>query len=404
METLIEWLMQLPPNLIQGIGIIIIFLSIILESIPPLVMIIPGQNILIVSGFFSKIGLFSLPVLLAYVFIGAWIGDIFAYLIGRKYGLPFLKKYGKYMLISDEILEKIHHVLEKNLGLGAIILKFGWTRGLLPFMAGSLKIKLKRIFIHTGISSFIWAGCFVMIGYILGASYELMAAYMGKIITRGIIIGVASIALFAYFKSEYNIFRNNFTLVVAGNVLSIIGLSVLTQKLFTHQEMFMNFDLWVQSFFQRNPYIDQIMLRISQIFDFWFIGLIGLILVVFLYRKKALYHLTVFISSMISVLVLFPIIKILVQRVRPETALVVLKDYSFPSGHATAAIVVCIGIRYVLEPYVKNKVFKYLFLLLMIAATLFIGASRLFLHVHWFTDVIGGFLLGSFILTSVMLI
>jgi len=404
MESIIERLTQLPPNLMQSIGIIVIFLAVVCEPIPPLFVMIPGQKLLIVAGFLSKIGLFPLPMLLIYAVLGTWMGDIFSYFTGRKYGLPLLKKYGKYVMISDETLEKINTVLKKNLGIGTILLKFGLTRGLVPFMAGSLKMNFKKIFIYTGISSLLRAVACVLLGYILGASYEIMATYMGKIITRGIIIAIGVIALFAYFKSEYNIFKKSFTLVVIGNVLSIVGFSVITQKLLTHQEIFTNFDLWVQSFFERNPFIDQIMLWVTQIFDFWFIGLIGLILIVFLYRKKAFYHLIVFMSSTISVVVLFPLIKTVVQRVRPETALVALKDYSFPSGHAATAIVVCLGIRYVLDPHIKNKRLKYLLLLGMITSTLFIGASRLFMHVHRFTDVIGGFLLGFFILTSAILI
>ena len=405
MEALIERLLQLSPNLIQTAGTIIIFLAAICEGIPPLGIMLPGQNLVITFGFLSKIELFPLPVILVYVFIGAWIGDMFSYFLGKKYGLPFLHKYGKYVLISDEVLENIHQVLAKNIGIGTILSKFyGWTRALLPFVAGSLKLNPKKILIYTGISSFLWAGCFVMLGYLLGASYEFIAAYMGKVMTRGIIIGICSMALFAYFKSEYHIFKPTFTLAMIGNVLAIIGFSVITQKLLTHKEMFMRLDLRAQSFFERNPFIDHIMLWVNQIFDFWFIGLVGLVLIIFLYRKKAFFYLTVFISSMISALVIFPIIKILVQRVRPGTALVSLTDYSFPSGHAMTAIVVCLGVRYVLESYIANKRLKYLFLLLMVAATLFIGASRLFLHVHRFTDIIGGFLLGFFIFTSAVLI
>jgi undecaprenyl-diphosphatase len=107
---------------------------------------------------------------------------------------------------------------------------------------------------------------------------------------------------------------------------------------------------------------------------------------------------------MLSALFFFPFIKMIVQRVRPADALIPLNDYSFPSGHATVSIVVCLLIWYVLQPNIKTRYGKILFLLLMIAATLLIGTSRIVLHVHWFTDVIGGFLLGFVILATNILI
>ena len=207
MESFFDWITQLPQYAIQSLGTIVVFLAVVLEPIPPFVMMIPGQKITILSGFLARIEVFSLPMVLIYIFIGTWIGDIFSYFTGKKYGLPLLKRYGKYVRISDETLEKIQQVVKKNLGLGTILLKFGLTRGLLPFIAGSFKINFKKMFIYTGISSLLWVVSCVLLGYVLGTSYELVAAYVGKIITRGIIAGICSLVLFTYFKSEYNIFK-----------------------------------------------------------------------------------------------------------------------------------------------------------------------------------------------------
>jgi len=159
-------------------------------------------------------------------------------------------------------------------------------------------------------------------------------------------------------------------------------------------------DIWIQSFLIKHPFIDAIMLGIDRIFDFWFVGVLGLVMVVFLYRKKMLYYLAVFGSSILSAIIAFPLFKLLIQRERPSTALIPIEDYAFPSGHSTMAMLLCLLIRYMLQPYIKTPWKKYAFLLLMLVSAGLIGLSRIFLHVHRFTDVVGGFLLGFFIVTA----
>jgi undecaprenyl-diphosphatase len=80
-------------------------------------------------------------------------------------------------------------------------------------------------------------------------------------------------------------------------------------------------------------------------------------------------------------------LKGLFQRVRPE---IYGTEFAFPSGHAMASIVVFGALALYFWP--KSKKISIGLLIL----PLLIGFSRLYLDVHWLSDVFGGFFFGTF--------
>ena len=90
-------------------------------------------------------------------------------------------------------------------------------------------------------------------------------------------------------------------------------------------------------------------------------------------------------------------LKLLVRRERPPliTQLTTEQDYSFPSGHTTAAAAFGVSLIIVVGAVVRSKRLRVLTWLLGAAFVTAIAASRLYLGVHWFTDVASGFLIGA---------
>ena len=112
------------------------------------------------------------------------------------------------------------------------------------------------------------------------------------------------------------------------------------------------------------------------------------------------YHQTIFLLiSVSSAFFMEFIIKILVQRPRPDTALINLSDFSFPSGHSTISILLFVFLIYAFKDDIKNKTLKYIFIIFCIFSFLIVGFSRIYINVHWFTDVLAGFTLGLFCFT-----
>lgn len=87
--------------------------------------------------------------------------------------------------------------------------------------------------------------------------------------------------------------------------------------------------------------------------------------------------------------------KLLFHRARPLHALMLETDYSFPSGHATVAISFYSFIAFMLFLRYKDTTRRSLAVIAAIFIALLIGLSRLYLGVHYFTDIAAGYAVGT---------
>jgi undecaprenyl-diphosphatase len=90
-------------------------------------------------------------------------------------------------------------------------------------------------------------------------------------------------------------------------------------------------------------------------------------------------------------------LKLGVARPRPDLVphLVEVNDLSFPSGHAMLSAVTYLTLGLLLAQTQSSKAARYYFVIVAVFLTLLIGISRLFLGVHFPTDVLGGWCAGS---------
>ena len=89
------------------------------------------------------------------------------------------------------------------------------------------------------------------------------------------------------------------------------------------------------------------------------------------------------------------LIKELVGRERPLERLLEVGGYSFPSGHATNNAALYIGIMLLALPLLKKRSHKLWLSAGCILLTFMIGISRIYFNVHYFSDVVCGWCLGT---------
>lgn len=126
--------------------------------------------------------------------------------------------------------------------------------------------------------------------------------------------------------------------------------------------------------------------------------LIGIMSFIIIYNfiKKNYYIAQLLLASTLGSFILNFLLKILINRTRPlEFFLVEQSGLSFPSGHSMVAASMYLTIAYILSEKYKDK--KLIIYIISWTIILLMGISRLFLGVHWPTDIIAGFIMGYLI-------
>ena len=121
------------------------------------------------------------------------------------------------------------------------------------------------------------------------------------------------------------------------------------------------------------------------------IAFILLISITICYYKKNYKYIPFIIGNIIIILVLNLVLKQIYTRPRPSFMLIDEYGYSFPSGHAMISMAFYGLFIYIIMHLKIGKVLKYLLSGMIFLLIFLIGLSRIYLHVHYFSDVIAGF-------------
>lgn len=122
-----------------------------------------------------------------------------------------------------------------------------------------------------------------------------------------------------------------------------------------------------------------------------FLIILTILLIVVLKNKKVGLSIC---TNLVVVTILNQLLKRLLQRPRPtEFRIIEENGYSFPSGHSMVSMAFYGYLIYLIYRFVKNKYLKWISIVLLSLLICLIGISRIYLGVHYTSDVLGGFLI-----------
>lgn len=158
-----------------------------------------------------------------------------------------------------------------------------------------------------------------------------------------------------------------------------------------------NFLLWLHQF--NNPSLDNLMLFITNLGNPTTVVIVALITLAILWWRRYKLEIMVFILTCLGGVILNTGLKLFFSKPRPQLwhQLITERSFSFPSGHAIGSMVLYGFVAYLLAfHYPKFSTLIYTLAVILIGA---IGLSRLYLGVHWPTDIIAGYGVGFLWLT-----
>ena len=194
MEQIVDFLV----NAVGSLGYIGIFALMFLESsfFP-----FPSEVVMVPAGYLAYKGEMNLILAILFGIAGSVAGALFNYALASKFGRVFLLKYGKYLFIKEETLEKLEDFFDKH---GHISTFNGrlipGIRQYISLPAGLAKMHVGKFAFYTALGAGIWVIILTILGYFLGQNEDLIHEYLKEITVITLI--VIAMITFIYYKKQ----------------------------------------------------------------------------------------------------------------------------------------------------------------------------------------------------------
>ena len=420
LQDLLHWI-SLHPHAF----IIAVYFIALMESLVVLGLLIPGAALLFGAGALMATGTLPITPIMLSASAGAITGDFVSFLLGKHYQqrLRVIWPFRRYPRLVNRGID----YFVKHGGKSVFMARFfGPLRPIVPAIAGMMNMRTSRFLVVVVIASLLWSPVYLLPGLVFGASLGLASEVAGRLVV--LLVVITSIAWLGFWliSTLIRLLQPHVSSVLekllersrshpmikplAGSLLDpdhpetrglailsvlffvALWIILLTSRQVLHGHWFNGIDSYIFHSLQdlRTPWIDNSMVFITH---FGSQSLLAFVLAggtAWLlwkgYSKAAWHWLAVYIATGLLTWVL----KNTVQIARPVNF---QSGFSFPSSHTSMSLAVYgfLALMIARELPVQRRWIPYTSAGVLI---FLIAMSRLYLGVHWFSDVLAGFSLG----------
>jgi len=400
-------------------------------------LVAPGEFTVMLGGAVAGQGDILLPVIMAITWVAAFCGDSVSFTLGARLGRGFLVRHGEKVRITDERLRQVESYFARHGGKTIVIGRFiGLVRALAPFIAGTSGMRYRDFAPYSILGTGLWSATFVLIGYFASQSLDEVAGVVGRsLIWFGVAVGaiIAAVVAFRQLRSEQGrarvargIERRPWLRPLLPLARALrpqarfigrrlrpggLGLEFTTVVAALSVALFVLLSYWSivgddpaptagdQAALDlsddiRSGWLDSLAKVVTALGAGYVVFPLAGIAAVALCARRRWAEVGVLAAGMAVIAVGPDAVKDWTDRPRPPDPLAESGGSSFPSGHAANSTFytwLAVTIAYRLRPRLTHGGTV---IAVGIVLTALIGLTRVYLHVHWMSDVSAGWALG----------
>jgi undecaprenyl-diphosphatase len=413
-------------------------------------LVAPGELTVIFGGVVAGQGQISVVVLIGLVWACAVAGDTTSYVLGRRLGRAFLLRHGRRLKITPERLSQVEGFFERYGGATILVGRFiGFVRAMAPFVAGASRMPFRRFIPYDVVSAGLWSATFCLLGYVFWQSFDQVVtlAKQGAFALGGVVAAVVGgVALYRYLRVPENrrharewidrqaerpplrplarvvrpIYRRAAVPLArwsAGPARFLLdrltpgelGLELTTLLAVTLVGGYvfggLASDVSPDDQFVADGRAFAVLASLRLGVAVETVKLVTMLgsakvagsvlaagIVYLLARREVLEALTLVFGGALTYLGV-QVAKAAEARPRPEGGLIEVSTPSFPSGHAAYAIAY-VAVAVAIVRVLPHFIYRAAFVTVAVAVAALVGLSRVYLHVHYLSDVLAGWGLG----------
>ena len=402
-------------------------------------LVFPGETAVIIGGALAGQGENSVILMIAVVWICAWGGDTVSFLLGTRLGRKFVLTHGPKVRITEARFTAVERYFARHGGKTILIGRFiGLVRALAPFIAGSSGMPYRTFLPYSVLGTGLWAATFTLLGYFISenineatelASKGLFA--FGSVVV--VVIGtVVAVRFMRVRENRQNLARRLESTRFGGPVVELgrriepqarflwhrltpgsLGLEFTTLMAILAVALFIVIGYAIEvsgTVGATTPGDERAINVVADLQADWLIDVakavtvlgstpftlvVAAVAAVALWSRGHRTEVWVLLAAVIVSHIAVPVLKEITDRPRPVGGLVDTSGSSYPSGHATYAVIytwLALTVTRRLNRGIAHATALIVGGLLLTAA---VGLSRVYLDVHYFSDVAGGWALGA---------